>query len=139
MHIIVLAEGFGDQLEKFVKWVKSRRYDNYSCKRPDWGVKVREFKILDIICSKGWEKPLLEDLMHFERRIGNPWRIRIWLDKLQNHPMVKFLKNALKIKTVDKDSVTPSTTDKIGNIDFSNYVYVIGELPDEQKGNLEMI
>jgi len=137
MHYIVLldvpkqlpgAQKQEDYWEKFINWISSRRYDTGL----NWHINVRELRLLDLQFPAKAEKQVLSELKYFEHeKLGRLKGIR---------KLVSFLSRFLPIKPINL-KVERANRDKIikpvppGPF----YLFILGKVEDEYRGNLEML
>jgi len=128
MHLFLLLEAYPEELTKWIDWIRSRKYDIAS-RQAQWGVKVREFKFLDLVFPEEWKDELLKDI-----RLNFKSDDRFAL--IQNNIFAKKMMKKVGIEPVDLEALknTPvkvsSEWGKEKQQFCGGYTYPIGFLPD---------
>lgn len=107
MHIIIGIEAEPENINAYIDWIKRRGEfykKNIQSKNNHWGVKVREFRLLDLVFPKEYKENLLKDLTcwiscdkRYEKILNNPF-IKRGMKKSKIEPFdIEYFRKQKKI------------------------------------------
>jgi len=120
MHLIALVGTYPEHHERFVQWLKSRKYKSKRL----WDAEPREWKIYDIVIPKDIEKQVIADLKAFENSRLN----KLGFFKR----LISFAKRFFGIKEIDK-AIKPTPKGALGDrFGWWAYVHILGKVEDAE-------
>ena len=127
-HFILAVDTYPDMHEKFVKWLRHGDKKKYPNNPTEWGIKVREIKLYDVVMTKNWKEPFLRDMVYFEGG-GNIWQGRS-LRKIVNM-IIKMFKLPFNPIKLPPEGPSQAEIESHGPLDgFWAEVLTIVEMPD---------
>lgn len=122
MHLMVLVHGRPEHIEDFVKWIRSRSYENNP---RTWNVIPREIKLFDLVMPEEIQNQVIADLNVLQKNRA--------FSKMENHPVINLVKKQFDLKPVKEVPAShPSKANLLGQTGWC-YLTILGKIEDERK------
>ena len=121
MHLQVLVLGYPDNIDRFIKWLESKKY-----RKQGWNVQAREYRLYDLVMPASIKDEVIQDLMH--------WEARTLRQKAE--PIMKWIRRFTVLDDIDRKQYKPHSTGEMGyhpvdKKDWWVYLYMLGIVHDK--------